>query len=121
MTATPTTPADNEGRSALAYRRGWRRGPRTEPTTPTPTLTLSLRIENYYVADGDEIITYVVDAVVPAPTTTDENVAAWDDWAEEVIHPFTGTGRVSGDATYDVLITACDDPAMLNRRFAFGY
>ncbi|WP_106215720.1 hypothetical protein [Kineococcus rhizosphaerae] len=86
-----------------------------------PTLTLSLRIENYYVDDGDEVVTDIRNITVPAPNTDDENADAYHDWAEAVIRPLTGTGRTAGHATYDAQVTACDDPAMLNRRFSFGY
>ena len=42
-------------------------------------------------------------------------------WAEEHLLPLTGTGRVSGEACYDVHVTASSLPTLVGQHFAYGY
>ena len=81
-------------------------------------LSISLRIENAY-DNGSEIETTVTDALLPAPASLDEDEV--EAWAEEHLRPLTGTGRVEGDACYDVYVTACTLPALTGRHFDYGY
>jgi hypothetical protein len=83
-------------------------------------LVISLDIKNTY-EDGDTVRTTVTDARVPAPDDLDEESDAYYAWSQDVICDFTGTGRVEGDAFYDVVVTACSEPALVGRKFAFGY
>jgi hypothetical protein len=91
-------------------------GPQPQPSA---TITISLDIENTY-EDGEEVVTYVRDAVIPAPPPgrSDEALSTW---ADELIFDFTGTGRPDGDSWYDVIVTACSDPSLVGRTFEFGY
>ena len=84
-----------------------------------PLITVSLAIENTY-EDGDMIATEVTDALIPAPPAA-EDADAQDAWEQEHIFSFTGTGRTTGDAWYDVTVTACSDPALIGRTYEFGY
>lgn len=81
-------------------------------------IEITVRIENTY-ENGDEIVT-VRTATVPAPPS-DEGER--DDWAYEHIHALTGTGRIDGDAWYDVEVTASSRPDLLpvGTTFEFGY
>ncbi|GAB3216313.1 hypothetical protein GCM10027586_08210 [Kineococcus gypseus] len=79
---------------------------------------ISVRIENVY-EDGTEIETTVTDSSLPAPMSTGSEELEL--WAEEYLRPLTGTGRVSGDACYDVHVTACSLPALVGQHFAYGY
>ena len=82
-------------------------------------ITISLVIENRY-AGGLMVPTGVPDAVIPAPPV-DGDGDAWDAWLYEHIFSFTGTGRTRGDSWYDVTVTACSDPMLIGKTFAFGY
>jgi len=79
-------------------------------------ITITVEIENTY-EDGTEITTHETVEVPPIPADED---AAWD-WADEHIRPLTGTGKTEGDAWYDCTITASSDPAIVGRKFNFGY
>ena len=89
-------------------------------TTPvaTPTITVSLEIENIY--EDDEAVTTHVEATVPAPPPdTDEE--AYRAWHEEHIQPLTGTGHTTGDAGYFVEVKASSDEALLPVGTEFEY
>lgn len=85
------------------------------------TITISLEIENHYELHG-QIDTSVTDKVIPAPPTrrTNRDSDEWDNWAQDHILPFTGTGREKGNASYFVTVTACSDPALIGEEFEFG-
>jgi hypothetical protein len=92
--------------------------------TAEVTITVSVQIENRY-EHGFEITTYVTDAVIGAPpraTGVEEvDAHAMSEWAYAHVHALTGTGWTRGDAWYDVRVTACSDPALVGKTFAFGY
>lgn len=82
-------------------------------------ITASFRIENAY-EDGEEVVTFATDVVLPSPPA-DEESQEYSDWAYEHVHPLTGTGRTDGDAWYDVEVVACSVPELVGRTFDFGY
>jgi hypothetical protein len=98
--------------------------PMTDEATAGPTITISLDIKNSYELYPTARTT-VTDQVIPAPPepTGDEDAdrTAMDEWAQETIYQFTGTGRTSGDSWYTVTVTACSNPALVDREFDFGY
>lgn len=83
------------------------------------SITISLAIENRYEG-GLLIPTQVTDAVIPAPPEGDDTDAV-DAWEYDHIYSFTGTGRTRGDSWYDVTVTACSDPTLVGKTYAFGY
>lgn len=84
----------------------------------TETVELRLHIENRY-EDGSMVVTHRTVHVPPPPPESD--VDDYDEWAWEFVHVATGTGRTTGEAWYDVTITAASDPRLAGRLFAFGY
>ena len=84
-------------------------------------MRLSLNITNTY-EDGDKIKTQVTDVEVPDPDI-DDIIDELNDWAQDNIFDFTGTGRTKGDAWYDVTVTASSRPDLVpvGREFDFGY
>lgn len=91
-----------------------------EPSrTEVRSIVISLAIENRYPG-GLMIPTEVVDAVIPAPPAEDD-AAAMDAWEYDYIFSCTGTGRTDGDSWYDVMVTACSNPALVGKMYAFGY
>jgi hypothetical protein len=89
---------------------------------------ISLKIWNTYETSTDTddvIITYVTDAEIPDPPPMTGNAEAdtdaLNDWANEHIHDFTGADRPTGNAWYDVKVTACSDPDLIRHSFQFGY
>jgi hypothetical protein len=84
--------------------------------TKPKQITVSLRIENTYEL-YDDVVTTVTDAVIPAPPANGDT----DEWAWDHIYPFTGVGHEDGDSWYDVEITASSDPALVGRKFDWGY
>ena len=83
------------------------------------SITISLKIVNRYPAEGEEITTYVYGARIPAQPPRGED--ARSEWGWDYLFPFTGTGREEGEAFYDVIVTACSDPALVGAEFEFGY
>ena len=82
---------------------------------------MTLKIENTYAGDGG-LFTIVTRVRVTAPPPPDEgDEQAWDSWRHENVFEYTGTGRIEGDAWYDVTVTGCADPAWVGRKFDFGY
>lgn len=84
-------------------------------------ITVSLTVENTYV-DGYEQTNYQTDIDVEAPAETDfveNDEHDLNDWANEVLEPFTGTntGRENVDAGYEIEITASSDPRLVGKRF----
>lgn len=86
----------------------------------TPTITISLEIENTYEL-YDDVTTHKTDVVIPAPPTMEEGTSEYDDWAYDHIYSLTGVGHEDGDSWYDVTITACSEPELVGRAFQFGY
>jgi hypothetical protein len=83
----------------------------TALATAAQTVTLSLTVENHYT---DRTITGRIHGVaVPAPA------GDLTDWAALHLFPHTGTGR-TGNAWYEVEITASTDPALVGMRFELG-
>ena len=84
-------------------------------------VTLSLRIENYYLNSGDTVVTTPT-VTVPYPPG-EEGSDERDAWEYEHIFAATGTGRTDGDATYDVEVIASSDEAAIpvGTTYEFGY
>ena len=81
------------------------------------TVTLTLRIDNYYEG-GDKVITTPTVTVPAPPPESDED--EYEDWADEHIMAATGTGRTEGDSSYFVKITESTDPTLVGREFEWG-
>lgn len=78
-------------------------------------ITIEFTVDNVY-ADGTVTRDYVEPVEPPAPGDDD-----LEDWAEDVLFPFTGTGRTEGDAGYFLKITACERrPELVGRTFEWG-
>lgn len=84
-------------------------------------ITVSLEIENAYELYED-VTTHVTDAVMPAPPAEVDS-EEYETWSDDFIMPLTGVGEdhSEGDSWYDVTVTACSDPALVGRKFEFGY
>lgn len=79
-------------------------------------ITLSLKIDNTY---GDGTITTRPTAVVPPPWDIND----LDEWFEEHIFEYTGTGAHRADeyAVYEAEITACEElPALVGKSYEWG-
>ena len=87
--------------------------------TTIDTVTLSLVVTNTYEL-YPTVTTWPTDVVLPAPPS-DEDSEDFEAWVQEHIYNLTGVGNVSGDAWYDVEVTACTDPSWVGRTFEFGY
>lgn len=83
------------------------------------TITVSLDIDNVYELYGS-IKTNVTDEVILAPPTTDRESEAWREWAYDNLFPFTGTGRVEGNAAYFATVTASSDESLVGEEFEWG-
>lgn len=76
---------------------------------------IEFKVENIY--DGDTITNEFVKDL--RPPEVDENL---DEWAEEELFHFTGTGRESGNSAYVLTITACEDqPDLVDKIFEWGF
>lgn len=84
----------------------------------TPTITVSLEIENIY-EDTEPVTTYVTETLPAPPPDTDEE--AYQAWHEEYIQALTGTGHTTGDAGYFVEVMASSDEALLPVGTEFEY
>ncbi|PUB32515.1 hypothetical protein C8K30_1011041 [Promicromonospora sp. AC04] len=109
----------HEGVYAL-YRRtdaGRDASPEDDPISTERTITVDLTIDNFY--PDETIQTFVLSAVVAAPP---QSLAEDDlqDWAADELFAFTGTGRTTGDSSYDVTVTGSSEAALLGRCFEFG-
>ncbi|MEV6487242.1 hypothetical protein AB0M20_01195 [Actinoplanes sp. NPDC051633] len=93
--------------------------PDTTADQPCDTITISLSIVNTYELYPTEVTT-VTDVVVPAPPDA-ADADAYDQWADDHIIQYTGTGRCDGDSWYDVTVTDCSDPRLIGAEFSFGY
>ena len=85
-------------------------------STPAPTITVSLAIDNIY--PGEVIRTSAKNVVVPAPEDVSDT-GALEEWAAEHLLAYTGTGRVDGDSSYDLTVTASQMPELIGRTFEF--
>lgn len=83
------------------------------------TVTISATIENTYELYAG-VTTYAVDEEVPAPPAAEDS-EEYSEWGWKHIHPLTGAGHPDGESWYDVTITESTDPALVGRKFAFGY
>jgi len=79
-------------------------------------ISVSLRIENRYEF-YETVVTEVTDEIIPALAPDEDE----QDWAQEFIYPWTGTGHTDGDSWYDVEVTTSSDPTMVGRKYDFGY
>lgn len=82
-------------------------------------ITVSLQIENTYELHAD-VTTHAVDVVLPAPPGDPDGN---EDWAQEFVFAQTGSGHTTGDAWYDVTVTASSHPDLLavGTTFEYGY
>lgn len=79
-------------------------------------IRLSLTVENTY---GDGTITKNYSELVTRP----DDITDLDEWFEEEIFQFTGTGpeRANQYAVYEVEITACDElPELIGKTYGWG-
>lgn len=79
---------------------------------------MSLVIENRY-QDRSLVVTRTTVRCSPPPSRSDAE--AFAEWVDTNVRQHTGTGRVEGDAWYDVTITQSSDPSWMGRQFGFGY
>lgn len=78
---------------------------------------LRVRIDNVY-PDGTVRKTMWL-LVPPPPAGYDEDTL--NEWAEDELYEFTGTGRTEGDAGYFLTILQCEsDPALVDTEFEWG-
>ncbi len=107
-----------------------------ETALPDPgegLIAISLHIVNRYEL-YDTVETTVENEVIPAPpaerwekrtlpngVVIDVDTDAYDQWQQDHILNFTGTGRSRGDSWYDVKVTACSDPTLVGATYEFGY
>ncbi len=81
-------------------------------------IEISVSVRNSYDS-GTTVLTEFHDQLIPGPPTDPDEFEEWV--YEEVICRFTGTENTDfGDASYDVTVTACSDPALIGRVFDFG-
>jgi len=81
---------------------------------------VSLRVENSYEMYED-VTVEIKGVVVPTPPA-DVDSEEYQEWAQDnIIDPYTGVGHEDGDSWYDVEITASSDPALVGRKFDWGY
>lgn len=78
-------------------------------------MIVTLEIENTYF-DGSVMRTVTAD-VPPAPVDPDD----LEEWFEEHIFEFTGTGRTDDYAIYEVKVTACEEqPSLVGENHEWG-
>lgn len=78
-------------------------------------ITMSCTIHNIY-PDGT-VIADLHDQVVTAPA--DHSNDALQEWAEDHLFNYTGTGRDDSDASYIVTITKCSDTTLIGHTVEF--
>lgn len=84
-----------------------------------PVFWMDLLIENRYGLGECVMTSPHVKCDAPPPPESDGS--AFEAWVELNIRDYTGTGRVEGDAWYDVTVIDSSDPAWIGRQFDFGY
>lgn len=88
------------------------------------TVKIKARVENYYVATDDEIVTEpeaelpLPPVPLPAPGTaepqlTDAQAAELSEWLDVELFGMTGVGRTKGDAMYDLEVVASSRPDLV--------
>lgn len=89
---------------------------------------IEVRVENVYidhVGNGEDEygeVTTVLEISVPdIPEATASN-DEWEDWAEEMIFPFTGIGKESGTSAYftEVIKAPEEFDHVIGRTFEWG-
>jgi len=81
---------------------------------------VSLHVENAYEL-YDDVEYEINDVVVPTPPS-DVDSDEFAEWVQNhIIDPYTGVGHEDGDSWYDVKVTASSDPALVGRKFDWGY
>lgn len=94
------------------------RSARIDITTPDGVLISSTTI----ISDMDDVTTYVLDTIVPAPPTpagpesTPAEERALEEWARAILLCFIVTGRSGG---HIMTITASSQPAIMGDVFDF--
>lgn len=76
-------------------------------------MKITVEIENVY---EDEMVTTIIENEEVPPPLTEGDL---EEWADDHLYPLTGVGR-PGAAGYFVTVTACDDLALVGRRFDWG-
>lgn len=85
-------------------------------------MNITIEIENVYVGGPTIRVTETFDC----PPMVSAVAGVWpsedeaEQWAEEHLYPYTGTGRESGDAAYFVEVTACEEPGYVGLHFEWG-
>jgi hypothetical protein len=79
---------------------------------------VTLLIDNYY--EGGDKIKTTYEGWIPAPPGRDD--PGYEDWEQDWIYEYTGTGRTEGDSAYFVTVGASSRPDLLpvGTEFEFG-
>jgi hypothetical protein len=87
------------------------------PDPPAGTVRVYCRVENYYPAADDEIVTWpVADLPLPPgpmPEPGQDCPEDVDNWINDELVTLTGTGRTKGDAMYDLEVLASSRPDLV--------